>query len=513
MSSIQVYLDNYHGCCYPGQTIAGRIECHFNKEKNLRAIRIKFKGRAETEWTETESHYNSTTKKHESRHVRYYASEEYFNAEYNLVQGGEGFHLPPGKHTYPFSYIIPAHLPSSFEGSYGNIRYYIKGVVDRPWKFDYEHLFSLNVVSPVDLNYVPGVRDPLATSVDKTMCSCWCNDSGALTFEMSLPATGFVPGQEINIGAHVENMTNVTAECIKFKIIADLEFITHYPRTKHRYDERVIAECREGGVGAHGDKSWTSALTIPNDLPYPNLLPCSIINLSYRLKAKVVVPCPHTNLENEVPVVIGTVPLAGVATTFPASPPTFPTSTEGTPLLPNATPYPGGVPPYPSGGAAFSSGDVDGFEEIKSPSAPTPGGLPYPAPTPPYPSGGAPYPSGGPPYPSGGAPYPPSTSNGFGEKSPSAPSPGFSPYPPYSSDSKSPSGPSETPYPSAPSSSAPYPPGPGGAPYPSGGFSNPSAPSGPGSAPYPPTGAPYASSNSNFAPPSYEEAKEQKEKK
>lgn len=36
---------------------------------------------------------------------------------------------------------------------------------------------------------------------------------------MSLPATGFVPGQEMNIGAHVENMSNVNVECVKFEII------------------------------------------------------------------------------------------------------------------------------------------------------------------------------------------------------------------------------------------------------------------------------------------------------
>lgn len=52
------------------------------------------------------------------------------------------------------------------------------------------------------------------------MCSCWCKDAGVLTFEMSLPATGFVPGQEVHIGSHVENMTNVNVNCVKFEIIS-----------------------------------------------------------------------------------------------------------------------------------------------------------------------------------------------------------------------------------------------------------------------------------------------------
>lgn len=36
MSSVQVCLDNYNNCCYPGQTITGRVECYFNIETKVR---------------------------------------------------------------------------------------------------------------------------------------------------------------------------------------------------------------------------------------------------------------------------------------------------------------------------------------------------------------------------------------------------------------------------------------------------------------------------------------------
>lgn len=49
------------------------------------------------------------------------------------------------------------------------------------------------------------------------MCCCWCK-SGPLSFDMSLPITGYVPGQEIHVGAYVQNMSNVSAESVKFKI-------------------------------------------------------------------------------------------------------------------------------------------------------------------------------------------------------------------------------------------------------------------------------------------------------
>lgn len=51
------------------------------------AVRVKFRGRAKTAWTESESYYDSASKKSKTRSVHYSAEEAYMDAEYNLVQG------------------------------------------------------------------------------------------------------------------------------------------------------------------------------------------------------------------------------------------------------------------------------------------------------------------------------------------------------------------------------------------------------------------------------------------
>lgn len=38
MSNVNVILDNYSGCYYPGDTILGKLECYFNEP-------IKFRGK------------------------------------------------------------------------------------------------------------------------------------------------------------------------------------------------------------------------------------------------------------------------------------------------------------------------------------------------------------------------------------------------------------------------------------------------------------------------------------
>lgn len=110
------------------------------------------------EWNESESYYDSVEKKQKSRTVHYRSEQNFFHNEYNLVSGGDNFTLPAGRHTYPFSFVLPHQLPSAFEGKHGHIRYVIKATVDRPWKFDYEAKVMIPIVAQLDLNFIPGVR-------------------------------------------------------------------------------------------------------------------------------------------------------------------------------------------------------------------------------------------------------------------------------------------------------------------------------------------------------------------
>jgi hypothetical protein len=60
--------------------------------------------------------------------------------------------LRPGHYSYPFNFVLPPNLPSSFEGAHGKVRYAVKAVVDRAWKLDYKVITLFTVVSVLDLN-------------------------------------------------------------------------------------------------------------------------------------------------------------------------------------------------------------------------------------------------------------------------------------------------------------------------------------------------------------------------
>lgn len=66
--------------------------------------------------------------------------------------------ITEGQHTYPFSFQLPHNLPSSFEHNYGHVRYTVKAVIDRPWKFDHQSKCAFTVVAALDLNTHPEIR-------------------------------------------------------------------------------------------------------------------------------------------------------------------------------------------------------------------------------------------------------------------------------------------------------------------------------------------------------------------
>ena len=68
-------------------------------------------------------------------------------------QRGEDPVLQPGDYSYPFQFLIPnINVPSSVEGKYGYVRYWLKGIVDRPWRFDITTIAAFTVLEYVDIN-------------------------------------------------------------------------------------------------------------------------------------------------------------------------------------------------------------------------------------------------------------------------------------------------------------------------------------------------------------------------
>ncbi|KAF2905352.1 hypothetical protein ILUMI_00825 [Ignelater luminosus] len=287
-----VVLDNEE--FYPGQVISGRVECNFSTENKVRAIRVRFKGRAKVHWRE-------------GRYGNYSADETYFEMESDLLDGE--MIIPQGQHKYPFSFNLPFLLPPSISHEYGNVRYTVQATINRPWAFDHRNKKMFTVNSYTDLNTMDEAKKPIELTKVKRPFSLF-SERGPITINVKLPITGHVPSQMVTFSSHVKNNSNVNVQEVRFKLVQRFEFRCKL-RTKSI--DTILAQefaIIDSAISPGCEKSWDLLeLRVPANMFIGNLSFCNIIKSFFELRGEVVLPLPHRNLELAIPLLLGNVPL------------------------------------------------------------------------------------------------------------------------------------------------------------------------------------------------------------
>lgn len=76
------------------------------------------------------------------------------------------FDLSIGQHDFPFTFVLPMQIPSSFEGEFGQVRYTIKAIAKLPLdKSEYKCKLTIGVGSYLDLNTIAGAAVTLVSSI------------------------------------------------------------------------------------------------------------------------------------------------------------------------------------------------------------------------------------------------------------------------------------------------------------------------------------------------------------
>nr|XP_022329204.1 arrestin domain-containing protein 2-like [Crassostrea virginica]XP_022329205.1 arrestin domain-containing protein 2-like [Crassostrea virginica] len=374
-----IELRNPQGVYYPRQVVRGEVILELDAPAKVREIRISFRGEAYVDWPSSTSPGDKTSgpKKGGFRlptDDHYSACEEYFNRTIPLFGKGRGEgeinYLPVGRHSYPFDFGLPDALPSSFEGPWGYVRYFINTTIDRPGSDNLNYKRPFTLISPLDLNTQRNVLHSTSNRGSRRMC-CLCCKSGPLSGSIRLDRIGFVPGEEININAEIQNLSSFDCD-----VWAVLEMKTIYFSTsrktqtiasgiKHQLRRRAteekisevvvfppgntarrktlktrklrkeIAKITHPGVDGGTSVIWRdSILTIP-PVPPSFLEGCKIIDIRYFLKLVIETLGPSSNLEIPIEIIIGTVPIRPQIvlqnvlnpSVTPTTPPTTPITT------------------------------------------------------------------------------------------------------------------------------------------------------------------------------------------
>ncbi|ELU02387.1 hypothetical protein CAPTEDRAFT_84449, partial [Capitella teleta] len=298
----------------PGSTLQGQISLELAKPMQMRGIHLQFVGGADVGWSE--QHTTGSGKNQQTVNRNYMSNERYF--DHTLTLYGNGWYFnepsgasgtnpvhPAGRYQYPFHYILPQNLPSSFEGAFGSVCYWLKGTIDVPHKSNYKYKLAYTVLSSLDLNTRPNVRDPQSDLDYKNLCCCCCK-SGPISAELRIDRSGYVPGEFIVLSGEVINGSNSTMKDNRVKLRM---YTTFHATEKYRTETETISSMSKGKIKAGKSAVWNGEMFHIPPLPPSELANCSIIDIMYTIVLVVDPPGLSSDLEVPLEICIGTIPL------------------------------------------------------------------------------------------------------------------------------------------------------------------------------------------------------------
>ncbi|XP_052278841.1 arrestin domain-containing protein 3-like isoform X2 [Dreissena polymorpha] len=306
LNEFSIFLNNPQQVYYSGQQIDGTVVVDLNEAMKLRCVSLRFEGKANVHWTEQHTTGSGKSRRTETRH--YYAHEDYFNFDLMLFGSGQSTLLQAGRRTFPFSFFLPPNLPSSFEGAFGNVRYSLKGKIDRPWKFDHKTKKLFAVVSVLDLNEQTMAMSPAEGGNEKNLC-CLCCKSGPISATFRIDRQGFVPGETIQLSAEICNHSSRKMKASRVRLIM---YIMYHAIQKKRSVQQDVAVASHQAILPGDSDIWNrEPLHVP-PIPPSYLVGCSIIDIKYVLQLEVDPAGPAFDLEVPLELIIGTIPLRQV---------------------------------------------------------------------------------------------------------------------------------------------------------------------------------------------------------
>lgn len=180
-------------------------------------------------------------------------------------------------------------------------------MLDRPWKTDKEFRTTFTVIKNEDLNLANALMIPSKTEILRHFYCC-CFKSKPFHMTASIPFTGFVPGQTIEVTIRLNNQSNVDIEGTKVSIERNMQYVSQNPRKKIKFESLSVKEVYGAGVKAAGSGDIKIDVMIPPVAP-TNMNSCKIITTNYQLRVIAKVSGAHKNPHINIPITIGTIPL------------------------------------------------------------------------------------------------------------------------------------------------------------------------------------------------------------
>ncbi|ODN05188.1 Arrestin domain-containing protein 3 [Orchesella cincta] len=218
--------------------------------------------------------------------------------------------LTKGKHSFPFTFCLPQHLPSSFDGIYGTVKYLISAKTHSNNERNDE---MCNTSQPVQIKRYLDLADGIAygktikfsSRIECPKKSLRTKYTPSLKYVFEIHKTGFATGESIPFVLNLSNpdrrqIASITVVLTKKTTYGDLKYHTEV------LDEMANVSSTE--VNNTTSLTWVGNLQVPQTAVPTHSIQnkkSPIFSHQYFLHVKLVPSVGHC-IDGNLPIVIGT---------------------------------------------------------------------------------------------------------------------------------------------------------------------------------------------------------------
>ena len=300
-----INLDSPQLVFYPGQKLTGYVTLDLAAPVHVETFIVKLVGKGYCHWEDNVDINQSDGSSD------YYGRESIIKKTVDLLcaqNKASGIHeLSTGMCKYPFSFQLTGELPSSFEGTYGYIRYLVKAKIEKA-VFDAVVTYPITVNDLIDTNDSKYSEATGGETYKDVQCSCF----GKLYMNAKTDKSCYCPGEAIYIDADAQNKSISDMDLLYAQLVQTVTYYFQPANNRNNTSHKDIVVTKEiaklnGPPVPSGQRiRWLKqAFGIP--ATPPTITNSKVITVSYQLKVKVAV---QTGIEADVKldIIIGTIP-------------------------------------------------------------------------------------------------------------------------------------------------------------------------------------------------------------
>ncbi|KAG0724717.1 Arrestin domain-containing protein 3 [Chionoecetes opilio] len=268
---LEVVLDPEQPSYTNGQEVTGWVKVTADAVTACKAVLARARGVAEVGWAEDGEDTVSDSETFFDNTVTVWAGASY----------GENF--MPGEFSLPFSFRLPDHLPPTYEGQHGHIRYSVEAQNEVQWGAVSNALARFKVTPIHDLNADPKIAEMLPLRKEENYC-CWCCEEGPVIVSLTAEKGGYVAGEYVLLTGEI---TNKTSKVVEEAVISLHQTITFHASGSSKNVKTKLQEVKRPGMSEGATDVW---LSVPIHIPdyAVSLDHCNIITVEYKIKVSFV---------------------------------------------------------------------------------------------------------------------------------------------------------------------------------------------------------------------------------